>query len=327
MMEQQALEHVLATLRRILQESDSFSGQVDVTLDANSFIADLSPERFSPLSPAPVARAVAIDGSSYRALDGLSFIVSVSRVAAVLANQDEVLETTLSAARTAALSRDSVGRIFIDAFQELCDAEPAVIPDTVEDAAGALRSLQEQALARDVIEQLGEDDLCLLDGALHGNRWIQPVVDDTCRMAADRHVHLAAVSKRSDLAARGMPLLYWVKRHGNQAMPGQRWQYPLCDERGIYIARLHPAASHVFRVDSNPYDDAGEQLLSWLAALSDDVTTLGYPYPLAAAHRSVVITRDEASYWRQRLREQALHEGFSRDDWEGLFYDYHTYLE
>ena len=327
MMEQQALEHVLATLRRILQESNHFSGHVDVTLEADSFTADLSPERFSPLKPAPVARAVAIDGSSYRALDGLSFIVSVSRTAAVLANQDEVLETTLSDAQTTALSRDSGDRIFIDAFHELCDAEPAAIPDTVEETAGALRSLQEQALARDVIEQLEEDDLCLLDGALHGNRWMQPVVDDTCRMAADRHVHLAAVSKRSDLAVRGMPLLYWVKRQGNQAMPGQRWQYPLCEERGIYIAKLHPAASHVFRVDVNPYDDAPGQILSRLAVLSDDITTLGYPYPLAAAHRSVVITRDEASYWSQRLREQALHEGFSRDDWEGLFYDYHTYLE
>ena len=327
MMEQQALQHLLTTLRRILQESDSFSGQVDVTLDADSFTADLSPGRFSPLKPAPVARVVAIDGSSYRALDGLSFMVSVSRAAAVLANQDEVLETTLSDARTTALSRDNVGHIFIDAFHGLCDAEPTAIPDTVEDVAGALRSLQEQSMARDVIEQLEEVDLCLLDGALHGNRWMQPVVDDTCRLAAERHVHLAAVSKRSDLTARGMPLLYWVKRHGNQAMPGQRWQYPLCEERGIYIARLHPAAPHVFRVDVNPYDDTGEQLLSWLAALSDDVTPLGYPYPLAAAHRSVVITRDEAFYWRQRLCEQALHEGFSRDAWEGLFYDYHTYLE
>ncbi len=146
-------------------------------------------------------------------------------------------------------------------------------------------------------------------------------------MAARHGVHLAAVSKRSDLAAGGVPLLYRVKRQGNAAMPGQRWLYPLSEERGIYIAKLHPAAPYAFRVDVNPLDEARRQVLRQLAALSDDVVTLGYPYPLAAVHRAAVITAGEASYQRRLLRERMLHEGMTRDDWEGLFYDYHTYLE
>ncbi|MFO8133416.1 MAG: DNA double-strand break repair nuclease NurA [Thermoplasmatota archaeon] len=326
MMEPQALQHVLATLRTILRDSDRFSGTVDVNLDAGSFSASLSPEQFAPLQPAPSGRTAALDGSSIRALDGLSFVVSVCRAAAVTADEDMVRDTHVSDMRAAALSRDTCEEVFLDAYRELSDVPPPSVPDTVEEAAGALRGLQEQALARAMIGQLDGGDLCLLDGALHGNRWLQPVVDATCRLAAECDVHLAAVSKRSDLAARGVPLLYWIRRHGDRTLPGRRWRYPLSEERCIYVAKLHPAARHVFRIDVNPYDGEPGEVLPRLASLSDDVATLGYPYPLAAAHRAVVVTADEASYWQRRLREQALNEGFTRDDWEGLFYDYHAYL-
>jgi hypothetical protein len=327
MMEQQALQHVLSTLRHVLQRSGQFSGETTVALDAGSFTADLSPEYFMSLKPADAGTVAAIDGSSCRALDGLSFVVSLSRAAGVTADMDEIHATEATDVRAVALSRETMRDMFLDAYGELSDVQPTSLPDTLEDAAAALRDLREQMLAREMIEQLNAGDLCLLDGALYGNRWLQPVVDGTCRLAAERNVHLASVSKRSDLAAGGMPLLYWMTRQGNAVLPRQRWLYPLCPERGMYVARLHPAARHVFRVDVSPHVDTPGMVLRRLAMLSDDVATLGYPYPLAAVHRAVVLSADEVSYWRRRLRERAMDAGFTHDDWEGLFYDYHAYLE
>lgn len=327
MMQQQALQHTVAAMQRILEESGSFAGTATVDLGTETCSVELSPQRFSELQPAAAATAAAVDGSSIRALDGLSFTVSIHRAAAVVADTDDIRDTQKTDMQAAVLSSQTIHERFGDAYRELSDALPPSLPETVEDVTGALRGLREQALAREVLERLHPGDLCLLDGALYGHRWLQPVVDETCRMAAEQGVHLAGVSKRSDLAAGGVPLLYMVKRRGDVAMPEQRWQYPLSEERGIYTAKLHPAAPYAFRVDVNPLDEAKGQMLRQLAALSDDVTMLGYPYPLAAAHRAAVITAGEASYQRRLLRERMLQEGMTRDDWEGLFYDYHAYLE
>jgi hypothetical protein len=68
-------------------------------------------------------------------------------------------------------------------------------------------------------------------------------------------------------------------------------------------------------------------VLTKLTAFADDVAYLGYPYPLAHAHRMAVIAAEESVMLREHLRGLVLQKGYTLEDWESVFFDYHHYLE
>ena len=95
----------------------------------------------------------------------------------------------------------------------------------------------------------------------------------------------------------------------------------------IFIARLHPLADKIYRIDINRYDKKAHiAVFGRIASVSDDIEFSGYPYPLVAAHRLARI--DE--YFRQEMRENIAAEleklDISPRLWEFLSGDIHDKL-
>jgi len=134
---------------------------------------------------------------------------------------------------------------------------------------------------------------------------------------------MVGISKKSGLKAEGVPLLFSIKKYGEKIMPGKRWYYRI--DENVYAVKFHPYAKFAFRVD---YEDENiDEVLSNIARYCNDISCLGYPYPLAEVHKLVKIGKDEAEYLKHYLMGEAIKEGVSMEDFEELFYDYHEYME
>lgn len=300
---------------------------VQIFLEESSFSSRLSPEEFQSLPGAEGAQGAAIDGSSCTVLDGHTFIMSARRVGAVVGNEQGVKRRVRREVEVEVLGRHHFREVFARRYREVAGEDPPHLPDSLEAAVDALRALDEHALAGTLLEEMEEGHLLMMDGALTGAPLLQPLIDRHCRRALQRGVHLVGVCKRSDLYTGRLPVLSWITRQGTRVREGERWFYPLSQERGIYIATLHPAARFAFRIDVNPREKNPPSVLTLLTALADEVSCLGYPYLLALAHRDVVISGEESRLLREQVKEQVLRQGWSLEDWETVFFDYHRYME
>ncbi len=150
------------------------------------------------------------------------------------------------------------------------------------------------------------DGLVLIDGCIKDNK-----------------KGVVGISKKSGLKKGNVPLLLLIKKFGDRVMEGKRWYYEI--DRGIYAVKFHPYARFAFRVDY--YGNDVEEILAEIAAFCNDVSCLGYPYPLAEVHKIVKIDGDEARYLRYAIIKMAREKEISIDDIENLFYDYHEHLE
>jgi len=163
------------------------------------------------------------------------------------------------------------------------------------------RENEERALAETL-----QDGLILFDGCTRG----------------DEH-HVVGISKKSGMREGNVPLLSVLKPIGDSMMPKKCWYYEICN--GIYAVKFHPYAPFVFRVDY--HGDAPEEVFAEIAALCNDITCLGYPYPLAEIHRMVKIGREEAEACKMDMVRMLLAQGMSMDDLDQMLYDYHEYME
>ena len=126
---------------------------------------------------------------------------------------------------------------------------------------------------------------------------------------------IVGISKKSSLKIGNSPFLYLVKKYGDKIMGEKRWYYKIDETK--YAVKFHPYSKFAFRVDA-----IDEQSFSKIAYFCNEIGIIGYPYPLAIAHRLAEIKKEEADYIKNRLREEA-----KIEDWENIFYDYHEYME
>jgi hypothetical protein len=302
------------------------SGAFDSFLEQDGFPHQLSKEAFRPLTEIKESCGMAIDGSSCTILDGHTFIVVGQRVGIVTADETCVRDVKVGEITIDILGRHNYQKIFAQRYQETIGSAPVSLPTNLEEARDALRALTEHVQAQALIDQMEPGNVLMLDGALKGSRWLEPVIRTNCQRAAKQGVHIVGVCKRSDLYTGQLPVLSWISRISRESCNERRWYYPLSKERHIYVARLHPLARFAFRIDVNPLESSPAAVLAKLAAFADDVAYLGYPYPLAHAHHIVLISQDECALLRGQLRNLVLREGYTLEDWETVFFDYHHYL-
>lgn len=172
--------------------------------------------------------------------------------------------------------------------------DPIVTAATPDDAArilgrpvasaeafgAALRERAEAAALRAAIVAASPGALILADGALVGlPPDAQGEMDAARHEAAKRGVALVGVSKRSGIERDGVALVPALHAAG----PAGRWTVPVSP--GVWVARLHGAASCAFRVDADTPADVGR-----LVPLARDAAYAGYPYPLAKVHNQVAFT-------------------------------------
>jgi len=313
-------------IKEVIERSRNFEGETEIELDEGNFTARLDESIFKKFEGAERARGAAIDGSSFRILSGHSFVIAGRRTGYVIADEKGIISRKIGDITIEAIEKREAKRLFEEKYEEFMGCMPDDAPDSIDEVVDAVRGLEENAAARDAMDRLEAGDILMMDGSLRGGKFLSEVIDRNCKYAADRGIHLVGVCKRSDLYTDRLPVLSWVKVRGDRIFGRQRWYYPLSEGDGIYIAKLHPFSRFSFRVDMNPAERDVDGIFSMISAFSNDVSYMGYPYPLAEIHRNVVITSEDGLYCRKALREMALMNGFTMDDWEELFLDYHDYL-
>ncbi len=325
-MDEKTFGRAFCYIEEVMNRSRGFEGEVKVKFDNGGFDIRLCNDAFKKFGGGDRAKGVAIDGSSFKILDGLSFIISSRRVGYVVADEKGVIRKKIGDMEIDTLSKQGLKDDFKEKYGDLMDSVPPKIPDSMDEVNDAIRGLEEHVMAREAMETLGEGDVVMMDGSLEGNKFLSEIIKENCNIAVERGLHLVGICKRSDLYTNKLPVLAWVKKRGDSIFAKQRWYYPLSRERRVYIAKLHPFSKFSFRIDINPMEEDVEGILNKISAFSNDVSYMGYPYPLAEIHRDVVITSEDGLYCRKVLREMALKSGFTIDEWEDIFFDYHEYL-
>lgn len=331
------LEHaasfVIDLLDRPASEIRVAEGQVglleDVVVSGHPDALELT-----PLSPTDPGTVWAVDGGSCVLADGRSFQVAATRAARVRF-RDGVTDVVSSPPLSIrALSRDEMRRLAGDILAELCGQAPERIPELPR-PVDALREWAEWGEILRTIDEAEAGDLVLADGSLHGGPLVPPEVVRTAhRRATDRGVALAGVVKSSTLFwGRNAPLVGLLKRRGDRELGRAVWAARISVDPkfqrlyvgDIFVAHLAVTAPHAFRVDVARGGDPRDTL-SRLAGCSDDAAFVGYPYPLARAHRAARVSGYAVADLRRSFRDALGRRGMSEDYVETLFQDFHEVL-
>jgi hypothetical protein len=234
---------------------------------------------------------------------------------------------TLTADEAVRLYREGLDRMGAPQPQEL-----QRIPRPID----VLRECGEWALLRRTVAEAESNDLVLADGSLHGGPLVPPdVIRGIHREAVDRGVHLAGVVKASTLFwGRNAPLVGLLKRRGDRELGRTSWTARISADPvfrrlyvgEIFVAKLAPTAAHAFRVDvargpADPMD-----VLARLAGCSEDAAFVGYPYPLARAHRAARVSGYAVADLRRSFRTALAGAGMDEEEIEALFQDFHEVL-
>ncbi len=232
------------------------------------------------------------------------------------------------------LTRENYPEIYEDAFYRLHGKYPPEAP-LFNETLGALRKLAEESAASKCLDDLGEGDLLLLDGALRGDAY--GFLQDMIRESENKGISIASVSKATSLLWRGGANLSAVVRSRGDNLHRNKSWYAKVGSVGqdqnkswlgdIYIARLNPYSDLTFRIDlSRSNSKKPSEVFSGLSKLATDPFFIGYPYPLAAVHQMVRLSEDELYGFMMRLQDIALRKGVDQSRWDLLFADYHRVL-
>ena len=165
---------------------------------------------------------------------------------------------------------------------------------------------------------------------------MEQMLERIVRKAKDGGIILCGISKRSMLTHKGHPLIPKVQIVGDDFHERKAWFLPLEIGSGyaekefgrVYVAKLHPYTNHAFRIDLALPEGIGEaEAMGKLAALSNDPTYVGYPYPLARVHNDVAFDRSEVEEMRHLLRNLALEKGMDQKKWHLTFQEFHEVLD
>ncbi|HEC77026.1 MAG TPA: DNA double-strand break repair nuclease NurA [Thermoplasmatales archaeon] len=156
------------------------------------------------------------------------------------------------------------------------------------------------------IAEIFSDGIVLMDGCLFKKR-----------------ENIVGISKKSGQRIGNAPVLFLIKKYGENFLGKKCWYYKIGD--GMYAVKFHPHSRFIFRVDY--WGDDANDIFSEISSLCNDISCLGYPYPLAEIHKLVKIGKDDAEYIKSSFLKKAIEKGIKIEEIEDLFYDYHEYLE
>ncbi|KYK25785.1 MAG: hypothetical protein AYK23_03785 [Candidatus Proteinoplasmatales archaeon SG8-5] len=283
-------------------------------------------------------KMMAVDGGSVTILDGGSFLVAGVRVGQALfdgpvcdreASGDpemHVFDISLASLRDAY-------SIFYD---KSVGGSPPDTPQGLEEGVGRIRTLMEWKMVERVLDNgLPSGSVLAFDGALWaGIKGIGQMLGRIVKKANEGGIILCGISKRSMLTHKGLPLIPKVQMVGDDFHEKKAWFLPLEIGSGyaekefgrVYVAKLHPYSNHAFRIDL-ALPGGADEAMGKLAALSNDPTYVGYPYPLARVHNDVAFDRSEVEEMRHLLRNRALERGMDQKKWHLTFQEFHEVLD
>ena len=330
----EAASFVIDLLERPASEVRVAEGQLELLDDV---VVEGHPDRFelTPLSPAPPGTVWAIDGGSCTLADGRSFQVGATRAARVRfrGGVTDIVEAPPLDVR--ALTSDEGSRLYRERLKRMDAPQPEELP-RISRPIDVLRECDEWELVRRTVVEAEPGDLVLVDGSLHGGPLVPAeVIRAIHRDALDRGVLLAGVVKASTLFwGRNAPLVGLLKRRGDRDLPRTPWAARISTDPvfrrlyvgEIFVVRLAATAAHAFRVDVAHGPGDPTDVLARLAGCSDDAAFVGYPYPLARAHRAARVSGYAVADLRRTFRTALAGAGMDEEEIETLFQDFHEVL-
>jgi hypothetical protein len=329
-----AASFVLDLLERPAAEIRVAEGQLGLLDDV---VVAGHPDAFqlTPLSPIDAGTVWAIDGGSCVLADGRSFQVASSRASRVRFS-DGVTDLVEAPPLTVrAVSTDEMRGLYRSTLERMACDVPTEVPERLR-PVDFLRECAEWEETSRTIAQAAPGDLVLVDGSLHGGPFVPAeYVRRVHGEAVERGVALAGVVKASTLFwGRNAPLVGLLKRRGDRELGSRPWFARISTDPTfarmyvgeIFVAHLAPTATHAFRVDLAGGVGRAEDVLARLAGCSDDAAFVGYPYPLARAHRAARVSGYAVADLRRTFRGELARLGMPEDDIETLFQDFHEVL-
>lgn len=245
-----------------------------------------------------VPRVAAVDGGSCVLLDLVSCGCLCVRAAHTTRSADDAYEDGPLVERVHVVGRDEADVWWSDLLAEFGwglrpDLPPPRTRQTMGLWADAARTVLEYHAGRSALADLGEGDVLLVDGSLESEPGGPDLVTPLAQRAAERGVLLAAVSKDSARTIGGLiPFLMELEHAAEAARAPSRFLCDVTDGLGLTDRAFRTFAvrwdrrAPVLRLDV-PTGDAAHaaELAAVLARTCNDPTAVGYPYPLARAHR------------------------------------------
>jgi hypothetical protein len=331
----EGLENAVTVIRDMLPETliDLFEAQSTV-----------SAESFLPIAPSYAGTVAAVDGSHAIICDGGHFSIGIIRAAASMFQGGIRSRLQSTPVRLVMLGPGRENGDFSEIYQESFQRtppKPLINEDPVR-TCGVLRETLEYAAAYLLAHSLSAGDTLLLDGALRvSHAALHPILEEIQVACGRRDVLLAAVTKKTAAAwGDGHPLLPAVG--GLAAQYGIRapWYVHIPEsildstptehytQGEIFVGKLSPDAPRGFKVElpAGTDEEKAARTFTALAAYAGDARLPGYPYPLADAHRTSLISVDLAEEVRQGLLQQVAGTGMGYAEFQDLFGDYHDEL-
>jgi hypothetical protein len=329
-----AASFVVTLLDRPASEVRVAEGQLELLDDV---VVEGHPDAFElvRLSAAEPGTVWAVDGGSCVLADGRSFQVAATRAARVRFSAGVTDLVDAPPLTVQAVSRDEMRGLYRGTLERMGCKIPEDMPDGLR-PVDFLRECAEWQETSRAVTQAAPGDLVLVDGSLHGGPFVPAeFVRRVHGRAVEREVHLAGVVKASTLFwGRNAPLVGLLKRRGDRELGLVPWTARIStDPRfgrlyvgDIFVTHLAPTATHAFRVDVARGTGSAEEVLARLAGCAGDAAFVGYPYPLARAHRAARVSGYAVADLRRTFRAELARLGMAEEDIETLFQDFHEVL-
>jgi hypothetical protein len=302
-------------------------------------------EDIHPIAPGLSGMVSAVDGSNAMVLEGGSIALAAIRAAQTTFLGNERHNRSATPLTLVTIGPGHKNQDFADMYRDCFGVPPGKGLDNSDPewASAILRDTLEYWVAWKTAGELPAGALLLLDGALRvSSQNHEPVLADIIKIAGERGVGIAAVSKRTRATwGGGHPLLPAVSGLAGQfGIQGPWWtkidmhlldhtEYRQGRHGEIYVASLHPLVSRPLKMElpKGTDDKTVAATMQALAACASDGRIPGYPYPLFDAHRMVVIDEPLVMQLLQDIQAGLSAQGIRNRYFENLFGDLHGDFE
>lgn len=173
---------------------------------------------------------------------------------------------------------------------------------SISEIGNAIRRFLELGAAKDLTNQLNNNDIIVIDGDLKATISNEIIYfNELYQKAIEKNIIVASISKTSELFTETGNALIPIL---NEIAPKEAWYYyPLVKiesenhKADLYILKLNKSSNYIFKFEifnKTKYDI--NEILAILKENSKDPVFLGYPYGLIEADQSARISNKEKGY-------------------------------
>lgn len=173
---------------------------------------------------------------------------------------------------------------------------------SISNIGNVIRRFTEIETAKDIVNELNNNDIILFDGDLKASITNEiDYLDGLYKKAIEKNIIICAISKTSELfTEKGNALIPIL----NEISPDEEWYYyPLVEINNenhkvdVYIVKLYKNSKYTFKFEIfNEMEYEVREIFALLKNNSKDAVFLGYPYGLIESDKLARISNKEKDY-------------------------------